>query len=95
MKTVQALLLFISAALMSCNTSQTSDSDPREAFIDSLMSEMTLDEKLGQLNLPSSGDITTGEATNSNVAEDIRAGKVGGLFNIATAEKIRNVQRIA
>jgi len=63
--------------------------------IDSIMALMTLDEKLGQLNLPAAGDITTGQAANSNFAENIRNGSVGGLFNIQTAEKIREIQRIA
>ena len=56
---------------------------------------MTIEEKLGQLNLPSSGDITTGASESSNVAKNIEDGKVGGLFNIKTVEKIREVQKIA
>ncbi len=63
--------------------------------IDSLLSVMTLKEKLGQLNLPSSGDITTGQAKSSDVAQKIKEGKIGGLFNIKTVEKIKEVQRIA
>ncbi|WP_237708916.1 beta-glucosidase BglX [Gillisia marina] len=63
--------------------------------IDSLLSVMTLEEKLGQLNLPSSGDITTGQAKSSDVAQKIKEGKIGGLFNIKTVEKIKEVQRIA
>lgn len=66
-----------------------------EPFIDSLMQQMTLVEKLGQLNLPSSGDITTGQARNSNISQKIIEGKVGGLFNIQSIEKIRDVQKIA
>jgi len=65
------------------------------AFIDNLMKEMTLAEKLGQLNLPGAGDITTGQASNSDIAESIKAGKVGGLFNIKGVEKIREVQKLA
>jgi beta-glucosidase len=65
------------------------------AFITSLMSRMTLEEKLGQLNLPGAGDITTGQASSSDIAKKISEGKVGGLFNIKSAEKIRDVQRIA
>ncbi|MDO9615883.1 MAG: glycoside hydrolase family 3 N-terminal domain-containing protein, partial [Bacteroidota bacterium] len=60
-----------------------------------LMSEMTLEEKLGQLNLPASGDITTGTASSSDIAQKIKEGKVGGLFNIKSVEKIRDVQKIA
>ncbi|MDP4149216.1 MAG: beta-glucosidase BglX [Bacteroidota bacterium] len=66
-----------------------------QAFVDGLMSKMTLDEKLGQLNLPGAGDITTGQAGNSDIAGKIKAGKVGGLFNIKSVAKIRDVQRIA
>lgn len=64
-------------------------------FITGLMSKMTLDEKLGQLNLPGAGDITTGQASSSDIAKKIREGKVGGLFNIKSVQKIKDVQRIA
>ncbi len=64
-------------------------------FIDGLMRKMTLDEKIGQLNLPGSGDIVTGQARNTDIAKKIREGKVGGLFNIKSVEKIKEVQRIA
>jgi beta-glucosidase len=65
------------------------------AFINDLMSKMTLDEKLGQLNLPGSGDIVTGQASNSDIGKKIREGKVGGLFNIKSVAKIRAVQKVA
>lgn len=66
-----------------------------KAFIDNLMKQMTLEEKLGQLNLPGAGDITTGQAGNTDIARKIREGRVGGLFNIKGVEKIREVQRLA
>jgi beta-glucosidase len=66
-----------------------------QTVVNSLMSKMTLDEKIGQLNLPGAGDITTGQAGNSDIAKKIAAGKVGGLFNIKSVAKIREVQRIA
>jgi beta-glucosidase len=58
------------------------------------MARMTVDEKIGQLNLPTSGDITTGAANSSDVAKNIEEGKVGGLFNIKSVEKIKEVQRL-
>lgn len=64
-------------------------------FINDLMSKMTLEEKLGQLNLPSAGDIVTGQAKNSNFSSQIREGRVGGLFNIKGVSKIKDVQKIA
>ncbi|WP_348797236.1 beta-glucosidase BglX [Flavobacterium adhaerens] len=68
---------------------------PKAEFVADLLSKMTLDEKLGQLNLPTSGDITTGQASSSDVAKKIAEGKVGGLFNIKSVQKIKEVQRIA
>jgi beta-glucosidase len=69
-----------------------------KTFVDGLMKKMTLEEKLGQLNLPGAGDIVTGgqpAADNSQLAQKIKEGKVGGLFNIKGAGKIKYVQEIA
>ena len=66
-----------------------------DKFITGLMSRMTLEEKIGQLNLPSEGDIVTGLGGNSNIAAKIRKGQVGGLFNIKGADKIKSIQKIA
>jgi beta-glucosidase len=65
------------------------------SFISNLMNKMTLEEKLGQLNLPGSGDIVTGQAQSSDIGKKIREGKVGGLFNIKSVAKIRDVQKVA
>lgn len=89
------LFITIFSCNTSTNTSSTSSNNPFEAKVDSIIKLMTLEEKLGQLNLPSSGDITTGQAQSSNIAKKIEEGKVGGLFNIKTVEKIRAVQQIA
>src|SRR5690606_30490439 len=76
-------------------SAQTKRDAEMDKFITNLMKKMTLDEKLGQLNLPAAGDITTGQASNSEFAKNIREGKVGGLFNIKGVQKIRDVQKIA
>jgi beta-glucosidase len=73
---------------------QTTDNS-MNVFIDKLMQKMTLEEKIGQLNLPVSGEIVTGAAKSSDVAEKIRRGEVGGLFNLKGVDKIREVQRLA
>ena len=71
------------------------DDSKMKIFIDALMKRMTLDEKIGQLNLPGSGDIVTGQAGNTDIAKKIREGKVGGLFNIKSIAKIKEVQKLA
>jgi len=89
MKHLPLLLLIL---LTACTTTKQSQMDQ---FLSQLMSEMTIEEKLGQLNLPTTGEIITGAAQSSDVAEKIRLGQVGGLFNLKGADAIREVQRIA
>ncbi len=87
-----SLLMFVFA----CSTQDKKNAkDPYAARVDSLLSLMTLQEKIGQLNLPGAGDFVTGQAQNSDIARKIEQGMVGGLFNIKTVAKIKEVQRIA
>lgn len=90
---------FIMLQLASCssekNKTANNNISPYDAKVDSILNLMTLEEKIGQLNLPSAGDITTGQTQNSDIAKKIEEGKVGGLFNIKSAKKIREVQKVA
>lgn len=89
------LLPFLTAlALISCSKTPNS-ADRLEQRIDSVMNLMTLEEKLGQLNLPSAGAFTTGAVESSDIAKKIEEGKVGGLFNIKSVANIRDMQKIA
>ncbi|MBN9383147.1 MAG: beta-glucosidase BglX [Chitinophagaceae bacterium] len=94
-KTSLLAILSIAAAIQLSAQPPASPGPAMNTFITNLMSKMTLDEKLGQLNLPGAGDITTGQASNSNIAGKIKEGKVGGLFNIKSVAKIRDVQKVA
>ncbi|MCU7549773.1 fibronectin type III-like domain-contianing protein [Chitinophagaceae bacterium LB-8] len=70
--------------------------DRMNHFINGLMSKMTLDEKVGQLNLIApGGEIQTGEAGSSNVEAKIKEGKVGALFAVTGVERIRHFQEMA
>src|SRR5450755_3203906 len=86
---VVIVLLFIAVAQLHSQDAKMN------TFITNLMSKMTLDEKIGQLNLPGSGDIVTGQASSSDIGKKIQEGKVGGLFNIKSVAKIRAVQKVA
>ena len=66
-----------------------------DAFVGQLMAKMTLQEKIGQLNLMVAGDITTGGALSTQVGGDIAAGNMGGVFNIKGMEKIKALQEVA
>lgn len=95
MKHIKIYLLILGLAFAQGLRAQNTKDPKMDRFIHDLMKKMTLDEKLGQLNLPGAGDITTGQASSSDIATKIREGKVGGLFNIKGVEKIRDVQKIA
>lgn len=74
---------------------QEIDDKKMDDFINKLMAKMTLDEKIGQMNLPGAGDIVTGQASSSDIGRKIKEGNVGGLFNIRGVDKIRAVQKVA
>ena len=90
MQALAASLVVVPAGLQAQKAPRDMD-----RFIDQLMKKMTLEEKIGQLNLPVTGEITTGQAKSSDVAKRIRNGEVGGLFNLKGVERIREVQRQA
>jgi len=92
--TLLSALCLISLGLQQ-PSAQTHTDAGMDRFINDLMRRMTLDEKIGQLNLPVAGDIVTGQASSSDVAGKVRQGKVGGLFNIRGLEKIRAIQEVA
>ena len=68
---------------------------PMSEFIDELMSKMTLEEKIGQLNLLPGGDITTGAVTDSPLAQLAEDGMLGAVLNVKGQDKIRELQTIA
>lgn len=88
-----SLLVVLVSIFISVNAQQ--DDKAMNDYIDKLMKKMTLEEKIGQLNLPGAGDIVTGQASNSDIGKKIREGNVGGLFNIKGVDKIRAVQKVA
>lgn len=65
------------------------------SFISGLMHKMTIDEKIGQLNLLTGGEATTGSVVSSGVESKIKAGNVGGIFSMSTPGRIRKAQEIA
>lgn len=64
--------------------------------VDSVLSLMTLDEKMGQLNQYSSDFASTGPITKEGDKQNqIRAGKIGSFLNVIGAARNRSLQEIA
>lgn len=95
MKRIVLLISLFTATQVLAQNKPVATDAKMNLFISNLMKKMTLDEKIGQLNLPGSGDIVTGQASNSDIAKKIKDGSVGGLFNIKSVDKIRDVQKVA
>jgi beta-glucosidase len=64
-------------------------------FVSGLMSKMTVQEKIGQLNLVVGGEATTGSVVSTGVEEKIKQGKVGGIFSVSSPQRIRRIQELA
>ena len=86
------LAMALACAFMSA---QAVDQAKMNQFIDELMGKMTLQEKIGQLNLPVTGDIITGSTVSGDVVSKIKQGQVGGLFNMKGVQSIRALQEVA
>ena len=63
--------------------------------IDTLLAAMTIEEKIGQLNMVASTLAVTGPAQLGDIHEGIRSGRIGGLLNHWGADAVRSVQRLA
>ncbi|QNF33614.1 beta-glucosidase BglX [Adhaeribacter swui] len=89
------LLVFSAEAQKKKPTTAANPEQAMNAFVRDLMAKMTLEEKIGQLNLVSVGFDVTGPIVSQNVEENIRKGLVGGVFNTFTPVAVRKLQELA
>ncbi len=93
--------LLLALLLVVMSASASSFDNKYDAKIETIISKMTLAEKVGQLNLISNPYISTGtgapseEGHNANIDAMIRTGSVGNFLNVLGADETRRLQRIA
>lgn len=85
------LILFLFIGFQSLSAQQ----DKTEQKIEKLLSKMTLEEKIGQLTLYTSGWDKTGPVLRDSYKEDVKSGRCGNLFNAHTAQYNHDLQKIA
>ncbi len=95
MKNVGYLNLVILFFVLSFIVPAYAQVSEKELFINTLVQKMTLEEKIGQLSLFTSDWSITGPTIRDTYKEDIKAGKVGAIFNAYTVEYVKGLQRIA
>ena len=93
-------VLIATAVTLSCSAPQPTPPDADvEARIDALLGQMTLEEKVGQMNQYSSFHDLTGPAPEEERArarlDDLKAGRVGSMLNVLGAEATRAAQKEA
>ncbi|MDR0619850.1 MAG: beta-glucosidase BglX [Bacteroidales bacterium] len=94
MKKILSATVVICLIFASCKNSKDGNAE-MDRFIDDLMSKMTLEEKIGQLNLPTIGFDITGPVLSKDVEQKIEEGLTGGVFNTFTPQAMLKLQEIA
>jgi len=64
-------------------------------FINNLMNKMTIEEKIGQLNLITAGGFVTGSAISQQTHQKLQTGQIGGTLNGFSMPSMRAFQDIA
>jgi beta-glucosidase len=99
MKKINCLLLII--ILLGCSETRMIQSQPTSTdqkmndFVSELMGRMTIEEKIGQLNLVNPGGAQTGSVFSANVEAKVKAGQVGAMFGVIGVDRIRKAQEVA
>ncbi|MGJ1267488.1 beta-glucosidase BglX [Sphingobacterium spiritivorum] len=89
------LVLSICTLYVTSTVTAQQNSQKMDSFINTLMSKMTLEEKIGQLNLVTGGEATTGSTVSTGVEGKIKSGAIGGIFSMSTPQRIRAAQDLA
>lgn len=94
---ILSIIILAIVGLSGCNNPQEGPANKKmDRFVNDLMKEMTLQEKIGQLNLVTQGGgVPTGSAVSTDVEARIKEGKVGGVFGVVGPEKVRQAQELA
>jgi beta-glucosidase len=88
-------IIFISLVLPIILLAGCKKENKMDSYISDLMSKMSTEEKIGQLNLSTSGGFTTGAAVNEDIQKKIKAGQIGGVLNSFSVAEMKAIQEIA
>lgn len=95
MKSISSFLALFLLLSLSCTTNKSSRETKKDHFIDSLIAQMTLEEKVGQMTQYASRWDVTGPVLNHDVEKELEAGRVGSIFNALTVPYVRKLQETA
>jgi len=88
-------ILFFSVNSVVVKAQTSAEAAKMNAFVSGLMKKMTIDEKIGQLNLVTGGMAITGSVTNSGIGDGVKNGSIGGIFGLYGTAEVRKMQEAA
>ena len=94
-KSIVIMLMSAIIILPACSSKKSTEESKIDQKIDSVLSLMTLEEKIGQMVLYTSDWDVTGPTLKSGYMDDIRKGHCGNIFNAHTTAYTRKLQKIA
>jgi len=94
-KILVAMILLLSCSMAFAQEKKTTENEKMEKFVNDLIQKMTLEEKIGQMSLFTSGWTITGPVMSKDYRNYIRKGKAGGIFNAYTVDYVKDLQKIA
>ena len=92
------IFLTVLLQILTKNTEQSRllhNDERMNSIVDTLLSNMTLDEKIGQLNLRAVGFNADGPIISNELREKIRRGEVGAVLGTFTPQAVRQLQELA
>jgi beta-glucosidase len=90
------LLRFLLAAVLGLTTLAPASAQTPSPTVERLLSQMTLDEKIGQLNqVPGGRQRALNSRLDAAALERVRRGEIGSFLHVAGAAQIRELQRVA
>jgi beta-glucosidase len=92
---VFCVLMFCAVANLCAQSSSPLQSAAIDQKVEKLLKQMTLEEKVGQLNQYSAGAATGPGTGRTGYPEMIAVGQVGSLFNLIGAKQTNEMQHIA
>jgi len=100
MKMLKNKLLLLGVMLLFCSMvfaqeKKAGEYEKMEKFVNDLLQKMTLEEKIGQMSLFTSGWTVTGPVMSKDYRNYIRQGKAGAIFNAYTVDYVKDLQKIA
>lgn len=92
MRRISLVIMFLVGILGGCTPRTEADK-----FVDDLMSQMTLREKIGQMSqfAPSTGVVTGPQGEQIDVRTMVKSGEIGSILNLKTPQEIEEMQRLA